>query len=186
MSRVREVYNVMVSFGMLSIFRRYFILGMFDGIITSISVVFGGFLTSTADRELITVGLSGLIGVAVSSGANAFVVEERETTLQLEKLERQMMRSLKSTIYYTSFRASIWISVIVHGLSPLVGLLVIYSYVVMRGFLGLGTSLLLSFIMLIASSFLYGENFSEKMKTSIYITISGIISIMIIFLLVKV
>lgn len=79
-------------------FRRYMVLGAFDGLVVGVSLIVT--LGTLSNEELVIhSALSGIIGVSAASFWNTVVAESREKAIELRNLERQMLRALKGTIY---------------------------------------------------------------------------------------
>ena len=70
---------------LIPMLRRYLVLGTFDGLLTSISVIVASFLSNASPHQTISVTLSALIGISAASAANAFVVELQEYKKEISR-----------------------------------------------------------------------------------------------------
>ncbi|MDT7875175.1 MAG: hypothetical protein RXQ80_00930 [Sulfolobaceae archaeon] len=155
------------------LFRRYLILGSFDGLLVAVSVLVASVLSGVSEQKFIPAVVSGIIGVTISSMWNTLIVELKEKQEELKELERQMMRTLKGTIYDYSNKLSVILSTISHSLSPLLGLVVILIYNLTRN---VSVTIFLSAISLSILGFVYEGDLKEKITTAILMFIAGLIA----------
>ena len=168
---LKEYLRLVLSEGKSS-FRRYLVLGAFDGLVVSLSILLAvGNALSVGD--VISAVTSGLIGVSASSFWNTLVAEGKEKELELRELERQMLRSLKGTVYERSARIVVWVSSLIHALSPLIGFVNVLVFlavrdVVIAGGVGIAT--------ISALGLVYEGDLREKARSVLIMTIAGIIT----------
>ena len=165
---------------LIPMLRRYLVLGTFDGLLTSISVIVASFLSNASPHQTISVTLSALIGISAASAANAFVVELQEYKKEISRLERQLMKSLKGTFYVRSMEISIALLTLVHAMSPFSGLILMVSYLVIRGITGLILSVAISLILLFFMGLIYGTEFVSGAKAGFYMAVSGSVAIFLV------
>ncbi len=160
--------------------RNYIVLGSFDGLLLSISIIMGSVIYNVSLTDMRTAIISGLVGTSISSLWNAFVVELSQKKEELEELERQLMRSLKGTVYDYSGKVSAVISGISHGVSPFLGLV---PFEVFSFTHGIVYTLLVSLGMLFMMGLLYGDEIKQKIRTSVVMIIAGLIAVEVIYLI---
>ncbi|BCU71413.1 hypothetical protein [Stygiolobus caldivivus] len=153
--------------------RRYIILGAFDGILVAISVLLTSVLARESTPKIVSVVVSGIIGVTISSMWNTMVVEVKEKREELRQLELQMMRKLKGTIYDYSFKISIILTTLSHSLSPFFGLVSLIVYLSTRSIM---LTVLISAVILSGLGILYEGDLKEKIGTAILMFIAGIVA----------
>ncbi|BBG24066.1 hypothetical protein [Sulfuracidifex tepidarius] len=160
--------------------RNYLVLGSFDGLLLSISIIMGSVFYNISTADMRTVIISGLVGTSISSLWNAFVVELSQKKEELEELERQLMRSLKGTVYDYSGKISAVVSGISHGVSPFLGLLPfeVFSYTHEITY-----TMLVSLILLFSMGLLYGNEIKQKIRTSVVMILAGVIAVAIIYVI---
>jgi predicted membrane protein (TIGR00267 family) len=101
------------------IISRYFALNAFDGVITIVGVLVGGYFGQIKDSDsVLTLGLSTSFAMAVSGFYGAYMSERAERRRELAELEESTLSSLKDTdISYAAIYATIVVAV-VNGISP--------------------------------------------------------------------
>lgn len=156
-----------------SSFRRYIVLGAFDGLLVALSIIASSAVSNTPISKLIPLTLSGIIGVSLSSMWNTIVVELKEREEELKRLERQMMRSLKGTVYDYSLKISVILSTISHTLSPFLGVIPLLLYIATRNVI---LTILLSGGSLSILGVFYEGQLKEKIFTVVLMVLAGIIS----------
>mgnify|MGYP001772522332 CR=1 FL=1 len=155
------------------IIRRYIILGAFDGILVSISVLITSVLAGESLDKITSVVLAGIMGVTISSMWNTLVVEVKEKREELKHLEMQMMRTLKGTIYDYSFKISIILSTLSHSFSPFIGLVTLLIYNLTKNVL---LTIVFSSLALSGLGVVYEGDLKEKLGTAVLMFIAGIIA----------
>lgn len=163
-----------------SIFRRYLILGAFDGLLLVVSIVTAALITHIDVQTVDLTAVSGLVSIAVSSILNSAIVEIKEKELEFQNLEKQMMRSLKGTIYDYGMKITVILSAVAHGVSPFLGLVTLLAFNYTRNFIMV---LLSSSVVLFVLGMFYEGDIKEKIKTSIFIVVSGLIVALIVALI---
>ena len=168
---LKDYMRLVLSEGKSS-FRRYLVLGAFDGLIVSLSILLavGNALNV---GEVINAVTSGLIGVSAASFWNTLVAEGKEKELELRELERQMLRSLKGTVYEKSARIVVWVSSLVHALSPLIGFVNVLVFLVVRDLVVAGAVGIAS---ISALGLVYEGDLREKARSVLIMTVAGIVT----------
>ncbi|MCQ4344473.1 MAG: hypothetical protein NO117_05895 [Sulfolobales archaeon] len=160
-------------------FRRYMVLGAFDGLVVGVSLIVA--LGTLSNEELVIhSALSGIIGVSAASFWNTVVAESREKAIELRNLERQMLRALKGTIYEKVNNYSVWISALIHALSPLLGMLIVLAYTLSES-TTLATALGLAVIS--ALGLMYEGTIKERLKSTAVMTVAGILTALLAYLI---
>ena len=154
-----------------SIFRRYIVLGSFDGLIVALSIIVSSAISKTPTSKIIPLTLSGIVGVSLSSLLNTIVAEYKEKEKELKDLERHVMRSLKGTIYEYSFKISIMLATLAHTLSPFIGLVPLIIYIVTKNII---LTILLSAISLSILGVVYNEKLKDRLITMILMITAGL------------
>ena len=108
--------------------RRYVVLGMFDGIVVTLSLIITADVGNLGLRILWASVISSLVGVAVASAWNTVQAELLERMTELRKIERTLLRPLRGTVLDRAHKVSIVLCSLVHALSPLAGLVLVVLY----------------------------------------------------------
>jgi len=106
--------------------RRYFAMNAFDGVLTTLGVLAGGYLADVdSARAIVSVGLAAAIAMGVSGFYGSYLVERAERDRSLRELEEATLSKLDhSDIASASTYASIVIA-LVDGLSPFVAAVIV-------------------------------------------------------------
>ncbi|MEM2662381.1 MULTISPECIES: hypothetical protein [Metallosphaera] len=162
--------------------RRYLVLGAFDGVLLSLGILVSSILANAPSRVIELTVVSGIIAVSISSAWNSLIVEVKERKLEFDRLERQMMRSLKGSTYDYGMKVTIVLSVLAHGLSPFLGLISLYVTLLTRALAyGIVTSLGELFLLGLA----YEGSWKEKIRSGIIIAVGGALMLVISYYLGK-
>lgn len=171
--------------------RRYFVIGAFDGALTILGVVIGA--ASVAEggdidtRLVVAVGLVGGIALAVSSTVGAFEAERIQLLLDHQILERAMLRRVEGT-RKDHIRISSTISALVHGLSPIIGVMIPLSPFIFFSDLSpieaLELAVILTSVFLFALGAYLGSLIKEMiLYTGLRFVIAGLATAIVLFLL---
>jgi predicted membrane protein (TIGR00267 family) len=102
------------------IVRRYFAMNAFDGVLTTLGVLAGGYFGGVRDAHAIVVlGLSTAAAMGVSGSYGAYMIERAERGRALRELEESTLTSLEHTHISAASRYATVVIAIVDGLSPL-------------------------------------------------------------------
>ncbi|MEM4774181.1 MAG: hypothetical protein QXL33_05100 [Sulfolobaceae archaeon] len=156
--------------------RRYIIIGAFDGITYAVSTITAIAITGIDFERSVLAIYTGLFAIAISSAWNSLVVEAKEKGLELKRLEQQVLRSLKGTIYDYAIKFSIIFSVISHGVSPLIGAIPILIYTYTKH---LSLTIMISLISLGILGLFYEGNTIEKLKSVGVMMAAGVFAILV-------
>ena len=154
-------------------FRRYIVLGSFDGLLVALSIIISSAVSKTPISKIIPLTISGIVGVSVSSMWNTFLAEYKEKEEELKELERHVMRSLKGTIYDYSFKISVMLATLAHTLSPFIGLVPLIIYIITKN---ITLTILLSVVSLSIIGVIYEGELKEKLTTIALMVLAGLVS----------
>ena len=124
----KQIAEALRVTGTVPLIRRYIVLGVFDGLLVSLSAVSASYLHNMEVSVLNIYALSSIIAVVVASLWNTIQAEVLERIAELRKIERSMLRSMRGTLIEHAHKISAIVCVIAHSLSPLAGLVVVYIY----------------------------------------------------------
>lgn len=175
-SKLRDYANLT---DLTPILRRYIILGVFDGVLITLSTIVTSYITNVNPEITWKIGLSCLIGVVFASTWNTIQAEWFERTSEIKKLEKLMFRKLRGTIIDKAHKISAIICIIAHALSPLVGLIPLTLYTYLRYYgpdLSIEFAIISTITILVVLGLLYSKEFGLKqcLKTSLFMSTAGI------------
>lgn len=135
---------------------RYIVLGLNDGILVVLSIIFASLLTSAIDpKNVFKLALAAGLGIAASDFVGTYFAEIAEVHKKIERLEARMGVKggyLKGSTFYNTEMADVWISVAANTLSGFGGCLLlalpVFFYPTVTGeYISIGMALLLLFVL---------------------------------------
>ncbi|MCS7144351.1 MAG: VIT1/CCC1 transporter family protein [Archaeoglobaceae archaeon] len=178
------VYFDLVEISAIS--RRYFVIGFFDGLITIAGMILGAYLAGHNTRELIIpVGFATALALGISSSWGAFEAERIEQKALRYRRERSMLSKLDETIFDEAHRFATAFSSLVHGVSPMLGaLILILPYVFLPPFEALECSLVICSISLFVLGAIMGRMADEMpLLNGLRMLILGAVVLILVLLL---
>lgn len=126
--------------------RRYFAMNAFDGVLTILGVLVGGYFGDIRSAgSIITLGMTASFAMGVSGFYGAYQTERAERNRALTELEESTLSNLKHTdIGYASTYATIVVS-LVDGLSPFAAAAIAVSPFFLGGAISIDTSFYAAF-----------------------------------------
>ena len=168
----------------MPIIRRYFVIGTFDGALTILGIILGAYAVGKLSNDLIIIaGMAAGIGLAISSAVGAFEAERIEIAMQHKEIERAMLARIKGDRKDTQFVSNLS-SAIVHGVSPLVGILVpLVPFLFLPAIEAMYCAIILAHAFLFAIGAYLGSILKEMiLYTGLRFIIAGLVTAIIIFL----
>lgn len=162
------------------ILRRYLILGAFDGVLVSSGILLSSYLAGASEKVITISTVTALVAVAVSSTWNSLIVELKERRLEFNRLERQMMKSLKGSIYDYGMKATILLSALAHGVSPFLGLI---SLLVLLATGNVDYTVAISLVELLGLGLTYEGDIYDKVRSGLFIALGGVLTLLVSLLL---
>ncbi len=108
--------------------RRYFALNAFDGALTTLGILAGGYIGGVRNgRTLVLVGATTALAMAVSGFYGSYLVEKAERRRSLRELEESTLTSLKDTDIGAASRYAIVVIATADGASPAVAAAIAFS-----------------------------------------------------------
>ncbi len=183
----RQVLDALRVTGTIPLIRRYIVLGMFDGLLVSLSAVSASYLRHTSISMLHLYALSSILAVVIASLWNTIQAEVLERIAEIRRIERSMFRPMRGTLIEHAHKISAFICVIAHSTAPLAGLIVVYSYVYLTSLIGSNlafiTTVAVAALLLAALGLLYLGELSSRdiLKMSALMTSASISLIMLLY-----
>jgi predicted membrane protein (TIGR00267 family) len=106
--------------------RRYFAMNAFDGVLTALGVLVGGYLGGVdSPRAILTVVLTTAVGMGVSGFYGSYLVERAERGRAMRELEESTLSSLEDTTIASASRYATIVIAFVDGASPFAAALIV-------------------------------------------------------------
>lgn len=106
--------------------RRYFAMNAFDGVLTAIGVLVGGYLGGVdSPRAIFTVVLTTAVGMGVSGFYGSYLVERAERGRAMRELEESTLSSLRGSTIASASRYAVVVIAFVDGASPFAAALIV-------------------------------------------------------------
>jgi len=176
--------------GVAEIARRYFAMNAFDGVLTTIGVLMGNYLSGVQDVTIpIRTGVATSIAMGVSGLWGAYLTETAERQREIAELERACLVDQTETKIGRASRLAVVIVAIVDGLAPFVSALVVLIPLFLASLIGnVLTSYLLSLVTALVALFALGMFLGHVSKRSLIgyglrTLVAGIVAIALNFVL---
>ncbi|MHC1600988.1 MAG: VIT1/CCC1 transporter family protein [Candidatus Nezhaarchaeales archaeon] len=111
---------IMIS-GAAEIYRRYFVMNMFDGALAALGVIMGMWVSGIGDpRIVVRTVLAAGFAMFFSGALGAYLTEKAERERKIRELEEMMFQDMKGSLFERSSRLAIFLVSVVDGISPLI------------------------------------------------------------------
>jgi predicted membrane protein (TIGR00267 family) len=121
--------------------RRYFAMNAFDGVLTAIGVLVGGYLGGVdSPRSIFVVVLSTAVGMGVSGFYGSYLVERAERGRAMRELEESTLSSLEDTTIAAASRYATIVIALVDGASPFVAAMIVMIPFLFTGVISMHTA----------------------------------------------
>ncbi len=167
------------------ILRRYFVMNVFDGILTMLGIIIGVKIAGVLEPHLIiTAGISGIIALGVSGASSAYMTEKAERIREIKNLERALLTKLPEDGEQTSAsRVATFYAAFVNGASPAIMALIILipfflaNFGVIEKETAFSSSIILSFALLFSLGIYLAKISQESLlKYGIMMLLVGLIA----------
>lgn len=137
--------------------RRYFAMNAFDGSLTILGVLVGGYFAGIESAgQVLSLGLAASFAMGVSGFYGAYMTEKAERSRELAELEESTLSDLRDTdIGHASTYATIFVSV-VDGVSPALAAAVAISPFLLGDAIGIKNAFYASFALAFVELFALG------------------------------
>ena len=124
--------------------RRYFVANGFDGVLTSIGIVVGAYLSGvTEGRLIVMIGLGAAVGLGTSGVWSVWEIERAEQRRAQNELEMAMLTDVEDTLVAREFRAAQVLHASASASGPVLGIAITLFPLLLEGtVLTLGQSVL--------------------------------------------
>ncbi|MCX6371493.1 MAG: hypothetical protein NTX16_00175 [Actinobacteria bacterium] len=121
--------------------RRYFAMNAFDGVLTAIGVLVGGYLGGVdSPRAIFVVVLSTAVGMGVSGFYGSYLVERAERGRAMRELEESTLSSLEDTTISAASRYATIVIAVVDGASPFLAAMIVMIPFLFTGVISMHTA----------------------------------------------
>lgn len=118
--------------------RRYFAMNAFDGVLTTIGVLVGGYVGAIhSPRAMFIVVLTTAVGMGVSGFYGSYLVERAERDRAMRELEESTLSSLENTAIASASRYATIVIALIDGASPFAAALIAMIPFAFAGVLGI-------------------------------------------------
>ncbi len=121
--------------------RRYFAMNAFDGVLTALGVLVGGYLGGVDDaRAIFVLVLTTAVGMGVSGFYGSYLVEKAERGRAMRELEESTLSSLDNTTIASASRYATIFIAFVDGASPFGAALIVMIPFAFTGVISMHTA----------------------------------------------
>lgn len=145
--------------------RRYFAMNAFDGVLTILGVLVGGYFGEIRSAgAILTLGMTASFAMGVSGFYGAYMTEHAERSRALAELEKSTLSDLKDTeIAHASTYATVVVS-LVDGLSPFAAAAIAVSPFLLDGAIAIENAYYAAFGLAFAQLFALGAYLGAMSK----------------------
>jgi predicted membrane protein (TIGR00267 family) len=119
-----QSYNKII--GIAEIARRYFAMNAFDGVLTTIGVLMGNYLSNVTDLTIpIRTGIATSIAMGISGLWGAYLTETAERRRELAELEKVSLIDQSETSIGRASRFAVIVVSIVDGIAPALAAMIV-------------------------------------------------------------
>ncbi|RLG48548.1 MAG: hypothetical protein DRO06_01130 [Thermoproteota archaeon] len=131
-----ETYSEITEIGEIA--RRYAVTNAFDGVLTMLGVLVGGFLYGTKDLSvLVSAGFGGTVAMMVSGAFGTYLTERAERKYELKEMEAAVLVDLDESMLAKAQTLAAALTAIVSGLAPATASLLILTPLILAPSVGL-------------------------------------------------
>ncbi|MCS7139683.1 MAG: hypothetical protein N3F04_06975 [Candidatus Nezhaarchaeota archaeon] len=173
------------------IYRRYFVMNMFDGALAALGVIMGMWVSGIKDsRAIIRTVLAAGFAMFLSGFLGAYLTEKAERERKIREIEEAMFMRMSGSLIEKSSKLAIILVSVVDGISPLIAcVILVLPFIVVPSYesnfeIIASASLSIGMITLSALGLLLSRVARERsVKYPLYMILAGLVSAMIIILL---
>jgi predicted membrane protein (TIGR00267 family) len=137
--------------------RRYFAMNAFDGVLTTIGVLVGGYFGHIDQaRAIFVVVLTTAVGMGVSGFYGSYLVERAERDRAMRELEESTLSSLQGTEIASASRYATIVIAVIDGASPFAAALIAMIPFAFAGMIGVHTAYYLAVVVGLVELFFLG------------------------------
>jgi predicted membrane protein (TIGR00267 family) len=172
------------------IVRRVFINNTFDGVITVLGIILAFFFAGINQPSIIIVSCLGSgIAMGVSGIFSSYLIETSERNLKIKNLEKQLLKSLKSTKISKKSKRLAVIVALFDGLSPIIATIILLIPFFLNGLIGVESAYLFTFsesiILMILLGALIGKFGRTDIIRNVFKTLGAGVTLTIILYLIE-
>ena len=105
--------------------RRYFVMNGFDGALTTLGIILGGYLVGGADAKVIlSAGIGAGMAMSISGAWGAYMAERAERMRAIKELEEALFSDLNNSLIDKASKMAIMVVAIVDALAPILTTLI--------------------------------------------------------------
>jgi predicted membrane protein (TIGR00267 family) len=191
--RVREGISTLRHYheiaGVGEIARRYFAMNAFDGVLTALGVLVGGYLGGVhSPRAIFVVVLTTAVGMGVSGFYGSYLVERAERDRAMRELEESTLSSLQDTTIASASRYAAILIALVDGTSPFIAALIVMIPFLFTSVIGLHGAYFAAVVMALLELFALGVFLGAVSRDRLWLSglrlsLAGVIALVISLLL---
>ncbi len=165
--------------------RRYFAMNAFDGVLTALGVLVGGYLGGVdSPRAIFVVVLTTAVGMGVSGFYGSYLVERAERDRAMRELEESTLSSLQDTSIASASRYATIVIAFVDGASPFAAALIVMIPFLFTGMLGMHGAYYAAVVVALVELFLLGVFLGAVSRERLWLsglrlTFAGVIALVI-------
>ncbi|ADC64784.1 protein of unknown function DUF125 transmembrane [Ferroglobus placidus DSM 10642] len=179
-----KIYASMTD--LVTISRRYFVIGFFDGVLTVMGMLIGAFLSNIPSEAVISAGIATSLALGISSGWGAFEAERVEQKVAaMEKRKSLLKFEDDYCLIDEAHSFAMKISAIVHAIAPIpAGIIPLIPYVFLPAREAFPYAVLIGLLLLFIVGVMLGRISKENViKSGLRLVLAGILTLVFVSIL---
>ena len=169
--------------------RRYFAMNAFDGVLTTIGVLVGGYFGGVdSPRAIFIVVLTTAVGMGVSGFYGSYLVERAERDRAMRELEESTLSSLQDTAIASASRYATIVIAVIDGASPFAAAMIAMLPFLFASVVGVHTAYYLAVVVGLVELFGLGVFLGSVSRERLWLSglklvVAGVVALLISLLL---
>lgn len=179
-----KIYASMTD--LVTISRRYFVIGFFDGVLTVMGMLIGAFLSGISSEAVISAGIATSLALGISSGWGAFEAERVEQKVAAMEKRRSLLKFEDDyCLIDEAHNFAMKISAIVHAIAPIpAGIIPLIPYVFLPARDAFPYAVLIGLFLLFIVGLMLGRISKENViKSGLRLVLAGILTLIFVSIL---
>jgi len=179
-----KIYASMTD--LVTISRRYFVIGFFDGVLTVMGMLIGAFLSGISSEAVISAGIATSLALGISSGWGAFEAERVEQKVAAMEKRRSLLKFENDyCLIDEAHNFAMKISAIVHAIAPIpAGIIPLIPYVFLPAREAFPYAVLIGLFLLFIVGLMLGRISKENViKSGLRLVLAGILTLIFVSIL---
>jgi len=179
-----KIYASMTD--LVTISRRYFVIGFFDGVLTIMGMLIGAYLSGVPSEAVVSAGVATSLALGISSGWGAFEAERVEQKIAAMEKRRSLLKNDDDYCLIDEAHSfAMKVSSIVHAIAPIpAAILTLLPYIFLPSGKAFPYAIAIGLSLLFLVGLTLGKIAKENIvKSGLRLVLAGIVTLIIVTIL---